>query len=76
MGLSSLDGQTPLTKLATVYIDNENHLKSFFRTKKALRLSLDIEHRRWEINIFCSHGNAGLTFGLLQQGYICFPIHL
>ena len=33
-----------VTKMAAVRIDVENHLKTFFRRKKALKLSLNIEH--------------------------------
>ena len=44
------NGHASMTKMATIPIDVENCLKIFFRTKKASKLSLNIEHCRWEID--------------------------
>ena len=38
-----LNGHTSTTKKAAIPLDVENHLKLFFRTKKAFKLSLILE---------------------------------
>ena len=57
------NGHASVIKMAAILTDFENHLKIFFRTKKALKLSLGIEHYGWEIYQLC---NPRLTVNLFM----------
>ena len=56
-----------MSKIVAIPIDVENHFK-IFRTKKVLKLILDLELRGWELYQLCYNGSNSLTIDFLQHG--------